>query len=403
MKTLFTCLSCVFFLSLHSQLGSWLQKTPLNASKRTYGISFSINNKGYAGFGSTNFLAKKNDLWEYDPIINIWTQKANMPAIGRVGAAAFVINGKAYIVGGRDSIDTFLNDVWQYDPVLNTWTQLPNFPGAGRAFAAVFCINNKAYLCTGRISNSPSINVNEVWEFTTTGNSWVQKSNFTGGVRAIASGFAIGNFGYVAFGFENTTSFSDIWQYDPSIDTWTQKPNTNIDPRTAANAIVINSEAYLLGGYLATGQNFLKYNPASNTWTQVPQFSGSDRYGAFAFSLYNKGYLGMGMSPSGSNYEYTDLWEYTPTITGFNEQTLAKNNLFIYPNPATENIEIIFQSPQASNLNYKILNSLGQVVKSESITGYSQTLDISLLAGGLYMLQVTKGSEIMMRDKFVKH
>src|SRR4051812_2494116 len=85
---------------------------------------------------------------------------------------------------------------------------------------------------------------------------WTQLSNFPGVGRQLASGFSIGNIGYVACG-DGGAYFNDLWQYDP----------------------------------------------ATNLWTQLASLPGPGRYGAVAFTINNKGYIGTGAYPL-----LDDLW-----------------------------------------------------------------------------------------------
>ena len=58
---------------------SWIQKTDFGGSARFKGISFSINDKGYAGLGK-GIDGKKKSFWEYSPyeVLSIEETKADL-------------------------------------------------------------------------------------------------------------------------------------------------------------------------------------------------------------------------------------------------------------------------------------------------------------------------------------
>lgn len=62
-----------------------------------------------------------------------------------------------------------------------------------------------------------------------------------------------------------------------------------------------------------------------------------------------------------------------------------KNNVALYPNPSTDLIQI--KSDSAEDLNVKIYALTGQLIK-QGIFQPNQSIDISSLAKGLYLVQV---------------
>lgn len=79
-------------------------------------VAFSINDKGYVGFGNDHHGGTYL-LGEYDPNSIAWEKKNIDYYNQRYGASAFVIGNKAYIIGGFYNSRS-LNDVWEFDPTL---------------------------------------------------------------------------------------------------------------------------------------------------------------------------------------------------------------------------------------------------------------------------------------------
>ena len=112
---------------------TWTRKTDFPASSRNNAVSFSIGKKGYYGLGQkqTDIYKYKvyNDFWEYDSEKNTWTLKADFPAAGRLGEKGFTLNGRGYAgfgyviaaygpnAGGND----YQSDFYEFVPDSNKW------------------------------------------------------------------------------------------------------------------------------------------------------------------------------------------------------------------------------------------------------------------------------------------
>ncbi|WP_431216377.1 Kelch repeat-containing protein [Puia sp. P3] len=310
------CVSVIFMctsLFSFSQGDIWLQKPSpgLAGSSRWEAVSFSIGNKGYVGGGtrsivpsstSTNFI----DFWEYDPATNAWTQKADLPG-ARSQATGFSIGSKGYM-GNRD--------FWEYDPATNTWTRKADFKGAGITTATGFSIGNKGYVGTGL--DSLSVSTNEFWQYDPATNVWTQKANFGGPVRHAASGFSVGGKGYIGLGQGDNylnPAYADFWEYDPVADAWTQKADYGGGKRESATGFSIGDKGYIGVGnkeYSKSQNDFWEFDPAANTWVPKANFPADARAGAFGFSIGSQGYIGTGFRfisdyINGPTY---DVWAY---------------------------------------------------------------------------------------------
>ena len=247
---------------------SWTQKADFSGGTRSNAVGFSIGSKGYIGVG-LNQSGPHNDFWEWDPVTNIWTQKSDFGGAARWIATGFSIGTKGYIgtgsigVGPENSVvdfwewdgdtasvtyDTWIqkadfpgvprstavgfsigtfgyiglgtdafyyyDDFWEWNQATNTWTQKADFGGTARQEAACFSIGNKGYVGTGDDGG----NKRDFWEWngdtaSVTYNTWIQKTDFGGAHRRIATGFSIGNRGYIGMGFFFTVSTNDFWEY----------------------------------------------------------------------------------------------------------------------------------------------------------------------------------------------
>ncbi len=271
-----------------------------------YPQSFAINGKGYVFGGITQNTDGDSEhlgeTWEFDPASSTWSQKASIPAGGGGGpiqAENFVIGNSAYICNGYN------NQNWQYDQSTNTWTQKSNIPSVARAYGTGMSINGKGYIGLGTYEATNGmdfIDAADWWQYDPASDTWTRKSEFPGGKREGAAGFAVNGKGYVVTGYSQTKGYyADCWQYDPIADSWTKKADF---PAAGRSECVGLSGAQ--AGYVATGYSFTtkrayndcwQYVPATNTWNVLPSIGGvfGPGYTApAAFSIGTTLYLGAG-------------------------------------------------------------------------------------------------------------
>ena len=64
----------------------------------------------------------------------------------------------------------------------------------------------------------------------------------------------------------------------------------------------------------------------------------------------------------------------------------------IYPNPANNQVRIELANDQAAELS--IMNTLGQVIRTVALDKIDNTIDISSLNSGLYVLRISQGGSV---------
>ena len=107
------------------------------------------------------------------------------------------------------------------------------------------------------------------------------------------------------------------------------------------------------------------------------------------------------------------VWNVLPSITSWPDFDLFTGSsvgideianipeLTIYPNPASENLTISFNSIHQKEISLKIYNSSGQEVLSQQITGASKTIDISQFADGIYFVRAITENQIVHNEKII--
>jgi hypothetical protein len=195
----------------------------------------------------------------------------------------------------------------------DTWTQKADFGGVAREGATGFSIGNKGYIGLG--AEYP-ISYKDFWEYDPDANTWTQKADFGGHGRLYAVGFTIAGKGYVGTGqsgtFPNYTYYKDFWEYDPNLNTWTRKSDFGGTARYGAVGFSIDNKGYLGTGVdasLIDKKDFWEFDPIQNIWTQKTDFGGTERKWATGLTIGAKGYVGTG----GHDILFKDFWEYDPS------------------------------------------------------------------------------------------
>jgi N-acetylneuraminic acid mutarotase len=99
---------------------SWEKRKSMPDNGRVNAVSLSIDHRFFVSTGR-HFAGDLtgghvfSDIMEYDAIRNVWYKRGNIPGRGRENAIAFTINGKGYIGFGEDD-KGILNDFWSFEP-----------------------------------------------------------------------------------------------------------------------------------------------------------------------------------------------------------------------------------------------------------------------------------------------
>jgi len=98
----------------------WEKRKPISDNGRVNAVSLSVAGRFFVSTGR-HFAGDLtggrvlSDIMEYDAIKNVWYKRGNIPGGGRENAIAFSINGKGYIGFGEDDKGV-LNDFWSFEP-----------------------------------------------------------------------------------------------------------------------------------------------------------------------------------------------------------------------------------------------------------------------------------------------
>lgn len=117
-------------------------------------------------------------------------------------------------------------------------------------------------------------------------------------------------------------------------------------------------------------------------------FSGDISYASMTFPLDHVYLDNISIVESNGVRHYTEI---TP-------------NIITYPNPATDNVNILFENLEtASAPEYQLFDLYGRNLMNGRIMEQETALDISSLANGLYLLKVVEGNRTIGTAKIVKN
>ena len=102
------------------QSDSWIKRKSMPDNGRVNGVALTINGRYFVSTGSHfggNYTGGhlNSDIAEYDAIRDVWYERGNIVASGRENAISFTINGKGYIGFGENDTNV-LNDFWSFEP-----------------------------------------------------------------------------------------------------------------------------------------------------------------------------------------------------------------------------------------------------------------------------------------------
>jgi|ERR1035437_6609897 N-acetylneuraminic acid mutarotase len=277
--------------------GRWTKLADFPGDGRITTVAFAVNNTGYMGTGSGNSNYLK-DFWKYNQSADNWSQLSDFPGGYRREAISFVIGNNVYVgLGTNTNTFTTVNDLYVYNTSADTWIREPDEPFHFNNNPVALAINGKGYIITGSYYF-------QVAEFDPL-IGWNLKANFPGTGRSSATGFVIGNKGYIAGGNSGSSGdLRDLWEYDPSTDTWTEK--------AAMRHGGYNTTGFSINGkgYVGNEQEFWEYDRVTDTWTRKTDFPGSTYIYRVSFVLNNVAYVACGLSSS--NETSKEVWKFEP-------------------------------------------------------------------------------------------
>lgn len=152
----------------------------------------------------------------------------------------------------------------------------------------------------------------------------------------------------------------------------------------------------------------LDITPGNNNSVIVATFAADlSTLGGGAAVVLASGFLDPSMNQNGQTFGLIAVLPdgqvlLLSNVTGIEENAFGQFNM--YPNPATDKLNIEFQDLQASQLSVSVTDLSGRIVKQaeSTISQNKLTINTSGLTGGTYVIRVTDNQKVLVK-KFSVH
>jgi len=233
------------------------------------------------------------------------TQEAEIVELDNTSVKVIVPGGLGIISVG---LTVALGDIEytssvEFLPIQGKWEQVADFPGVDRNGALGFAVGDKGYIGFGFNTSKNEI-YNDFWEYSSTNDSWTDLAGFPETIVAgtvFRVSFAINGVGYAGIG--NTSN--EFWQYDVQDNLWLRVADFPGTQTGDVYGFVIDGKAYVGRGETSDeNREFWMYDPLNDKWTLQTTYPGKWSQNAFNNSTDGIGYIGLGEGRK-------DIWKYT--------------------------------------------------------------------------------------------
>lgn len=323
-----------------------------------------------------------NGLYQFDGSTQTKVANTGTDHVNFIGAVITAFNGKIYGYGFTTTDDpTVGRELYAYDPATDTYTLIKDITNsdADSGISNFVTIGNELYFeALGKVFKTDG---------TTNGTVEVTAASSLSGTD-----FYFAWNGNLYFEGDTGTSNDQLWKYDPVADTITNISNITGSTATGGNNHDPSDYA-VVGNYM-----YYRGEPADDTNGYLYRTNGTtselissgikdiDDIVVLNGKLYFEGDNGI----TGN-----ELYVLDPTTLSI--ESVSKNSLQIYPNPASEFIKI---NSEYENSNYKIYSILGQVVKEGTII--SSQISVSGISKGNYILKVSQNDKVSTQKLIIQ-
>jgi Putative Ig domain/Secretion system C-terminal sorting domain/Kelch motif len=275
--------------------------------------------------------------------------------------------------------------VLAYTPATDTWEQVTTLP-ASRYLHAILTYDNKTVLASGYVNGSPSGRV-DIYDYTK--NNWVQANSLP--ARTVEMPVAeYKNSIYVIGGrhdgnINNLPMYADVYEgvlitegnFTPEV--YISLLDSSAVAGTRFNYVIptftfIDDDTLTYSARLITGEalpEWLTLNSKTGNFSGKPMISGTLEIIVTATDNYNASVVDTFIISVSS----------TSALADINAEKIK-----VYPNPASQNIQIIGNGLLLNKATYKLINLNGKTIMHGKLN--SEIIDISELPKGIYMLSL---------------
>jgi hypothetical protein len=230
-----------------------------------------------------------------------------------------------------------------------------------------------------------------ITKYNNTGNfMWAKQIGSTGAERGNSIFIDANNTVYVCGNFEGTVDFD---------------PGAGTNSLTAAGSY--NSDFVdvfdISGNYI----NAFAFN-SQRSYDQSPSIAvdaGGNMIIGGAFIATSDFDPGMGtytLSASSASYSDAFVTKIGSFVTGIHKQTADNEDAILFPNPASGVLNVQVRGTDVSkNATMRLVNTMGQEIKSFAIESPQSTIELGGLSAGIYFYQIRNEGKVIRSGKLV--
>ncbi len=368
--------------------------------------SYSKDGDGYlfvaSGRNQDGIITTRHQ--KYQLSTNSWTDLAPHPT-GILGASTAIVKDTMYVIGGvLTTPGSAIRTVRKYSINENTWSNAANFPVSIVDSDAVAYQDSLIYVVAGYS--------NRVRVFNTIKNTWRLATSFpttqtlSWGALTVVNNtlvYMCGATGFQSTNYFNTVRVGVIDQTNRANITWTEETPFPGATRTFFDAHPWGNGIIMTGGstdntFETNSDECYYYDVATNTWFELPTKPTSwltGNSGSIQIGDTWKLICASGYGSPGYLYQteiYTD-----DDVLGTDHFNSKNISMQLKPNPAKDILTI---QTQEKIKDIIVFNMLGEKVTTKKVS--ENSIDVSLLSQGIYIISVSDEHEKMYTSKFIK-
>lgn len=340
-----------------------------------------------------NFYVAK---WDGTTWSMLGTGANSLNANGPISSICMDKNGNIYVAGN------FRNASWNYYVAKwdgTSWSDLGNLNA--NLFINSICVDDSLNVyCGGNFTDAAGHAYVAKWDNATS--SWTELGTGfdSGSLEVVVTSICVDSLQqvYVAIDCDHGVTYSNVYKWDSS--SWNELGHLN--STNGAGSICLGDSGYIYAttGPNASGYDYVaKYSPQTNMWGELGNLKphGPSSYynpgiATLCIDKYNNVYAAGGFTDSISptdNYCY--VAEYGPPSLGTISTRDKGNNIKVYPNPISGEINIIYSLAIGTGIaTYYLYDVTGKICKEgkidESAGVNIKKIDTADLPGGFYFL-----------------
>lgn len=410
---------------------TWSEKTPLPSNGRYASFGFAFNNKGYVLGGESNSGIMLNEFWEYNPISDSWSTLPNYIGGAKNYLSGFVANNSLFVGFGSPGFGVSFNEYGFFNQSSSFCTSLSGSLINGLVGYWPFCGNsndesgngNHGTVFGATLTSDRFGNLNSAYSFNGFSNKinfgssqslinlsqftysvWINRNSNCGNDALIISNYGGNWAGNLLFGKVTGNGNAQIRIHKQNL---TLESESFINDNQWINLIATKDESSLklyknglliedtdITNFASVNNNSFPFVIGSSGWSNSNYFMGLiDDVGVWNRVLTSSEISALySQNQCVTNVTVTDTLIINIGQLSFENPIIYANNITIFPNPASTQININFNNiTDLSGGTIKIINSLGQQVATTPITatGTNSTMSLNTWGGsGLYFVQI---------------